>query len=529
MDITYIGNISKDKVLTKNNEVQSSIGGSAIYSSFATKFVNNKLDIGVIGNTTKDYIEVINKSGITFLGKQTSNNTEFFINELEGTCIGKKYNNISFSGNLTTEHLHISFRTGIDIDKIIRNKNISFNSLSIDVMIHSVKNFILKIKEYEDKIDILFCNLSEYQVLKEYIKNIPLVVVTNNRHPVIVKEKERISIANVKECKKIISDTGAGDSFIGGFLGEYLKNKDVNNAVNAGIVASNLSLSNIGPLQLNKNSISIKKIKLLELPSNIIVLGNSCAGKSTFVNEFNKYFDIYSNIDDLDPLLEVFDVDDRLREDKKQLFDKKFNENIKFCRDILEQYKEDYPEINFYTNLSKNSEGHDILRPILWDKIIEYSLINNDSSNKIIQFARGRDRLYEKEFGKEIYKRSINIIYKYLSNKDSTLIINMKSPYITRTIRNENRAKNGGHYVSETTMKQVYSQDCFYSEKYKNFSILNIDNRRILVCNMINKQVDDDKIKKYMSKKINSIIKQYNKFKEESYGFKKVTKRDIAK
>lgn len=515
MKITYVGNISKDEIINKENKKYISIGGSAIYSSFATRAINHKIDIEIIGNTSRKNIEIINKRNIYFYGKQNKNETKFFINEIENSCIGKNYNNISFKGYLNTEHLHISFRKGIDIDKILESKKISFNSLSVDVMIHSIEDVIPKLEKYEDIIDILFCNLSEYKVLKEKISKIPLIIITNNKYPIIIKSNNDIFVMNVKKCEHIVSDTGAGDSFIGGFLGEYIKNKNIYEAVRVGILTSNLSLSKIGPLEKDINNLNKKKDKILKLPSNIIIMGNSCVGKTTFVQEFNKYFDVYENIDDLDPLLEIFRLDDILRENKKLLFDKNIQKNIKFCKDILEQYKNEYPNINFYTSCSIDKKGHDIINPILWDKILEYSLKNNTSRNKIIEFARGKDQLYEKKYGKDCYRRSIEIICKYLTNIDDTLIINIKAPYENRLIRNESRRKKGGHYVSTETMNQVYKDEIFNINKKDEFSIINIKNKDMLVYDLYNQQVDEDKIIEYINNKIYKLIEEYNNLKGE--------------
>ena len=46
------------------------------------------------------------------------------------------------------------------------------------------------------------------------------------------------------------------------------------------------------------------------LPKNIIVVGNSCAGKTTFIDFFKSFYNIYTDIDDLAPLLEMFMIDD---------------------------------------------------------------------------------------------------------------------------------------------------------------------------------------------------------------------------
>lgn len=528
MKITYIGNVSKDNIKTIRGENKTSIGGSAIYSSFATKLVNKNINISIVSNTTRRNIEYIKCNNIQFEGNQIENDTEFMIDEQKGTCIGKNYNNIYLKNKIITDHLHVSFRKGIDISSIINNTELKYKTLSADVMIHSVENIIPEIIKYESKIKILFCNLQEYDIIKDYVRKIPLLIITNNKYPIIIKEKGIFYIYNVKKCKNIVSDTGAGDSFIGGFLGEYLKNKNIEDAVKAGAETSSLSLLNIGPLKTNSKMI-LNKGKIKKLPSNIIVLGNPCTGKTTFINILTKYFDVYSKIDDIKPLQEVFYIDDTIRKNVAILMESEFNKNIRYCKDIIEEYKMDCPKINYYTKPSKNKKGHDIIRPVLWDKIIEYAIRDDNNINKIIEFSRGKDELYEKEYGEDVYQKSIKEIFKYLVNKNDTIIINIKAPYSIRIERNKERAKSGGHYVSDNAMEKVYKKDYFNSKKYDKFSTLNLYNEKILVYNMNNSQINRDKLEEYIIQKIKNMVKIYNEFKEKENGFKESSKGSISK
>lgn len=528
MKITYVGNVSKDNIKTIRGENKISIGGSAIYSSFATKSVNKNINISVVSNTTEKDIEYIEYNNIQFEGRKIENETEFMIDEKNGTCIGKNYNDIYLENKTITDHLHVSFRKGIDINNIINNTKIKYKTLSVDVMIHSVKSIIPQIIKYESKINILFCNLQEYKIIREYVEKIPLVIITNNEYPIIIKEKGKLYIYNVKKCKNIVSDTGAGDSFIGGFLGEYLKNKNTEDAIKVGAEVSRLSLLSIGPIKSN-SKIILNKEKIKKLPNNIIVIGNPCTGKTTFINILTKYFDVYSKIDDVKPLQEVFYMDDTIRKNADILTDSKFNKNIIYSKDIIEEYKISYPKINYYTKPSKNKKGHDIIRPILWNKIIEYAIMDNNSKNKIIEFSRGKDEQYEKEYGEDVYQKNIKEIFKYLVNKDDTIIINIKSPYNTRIERNKKRAKRGGHYVSDNTMEKVYRKDYFNSEKYGKFSAFNIDSEKILVYNLNNNQRNKNHIEEYIAQKIKNMVKIYNEFKEKENGFKESTKRNISK
>lgn len=74
----------------------------------------------------------------------------------------------------------------------------NYRHLSIDVMMHSVVDFI--------------------SIIKKYINNIPLVVVTNENKPVLAITPTNTISYNVTNNSNVKSTTGAGDSFIGGFF-----------------------------------------------------------------------------------------------------------------------------------------------------------------------------------------------------------------------------------------------------------------------------------------------------------------------
>ena len=255
------------------------------------------------------------------------------------------------------------------------------------------------------------------------------------------------------------------------------------------------------------------------MPKNLIVIGNSCAGKSTFVRIFEKYYNLYINIDDYGPLLEIFKLDDKIRQDEAIVLNKEIEKNINYCSEIIEEYRRDYPNIKYYTKISENLKGHEILRPILWDLILEYSLKKEKEENKIIQFARGKDKLYESEFGRDVYKRSITKIYENIENAQETIIVNLIAPLENRINRNLERERKGGHYVSESTIKQIYDKDYFISENYKEYNVIKIKDKKVLVINILNNQLKEEEIEKNIYLKIERILKKYNKFMEEEYGF----------
>ena len=67
------------------------------------------------------------------------------------------------------------------------------------------------------------------------------------------------------------------------------------------------------------------------------------------------------------------------------------------------------------------------------------------------------------------------------------LNVNLISSLETRKNRNRIRFENGGHYVSDDTMDNVYSKDIFkYTKTWENFGYLLVDERTIPVYTIVN-------------------------------------------
>lgn len=517
LDLIYVGNISEDSIISnEKGELHKCFGGSTIYSSYASKCVSSNLKIGVIGNACIKYKNELEANGIKFLGKIMENNTQFYINEVTNECFGTNYNMVSYEGSekIVTQHLHVSFRKGINVEQILNNQLILYNTLSIDVMIHSVKEMIPIIIKYLKKIDIIFCNMDEYQIIKEYINNKIKVVITNNSKPIVLIENEKIFIQKIENVDNIVSVTGAGDSFIGGFLGEFLLSNNLKKAIQMGMKTSQKSILQYGPLKECEVEINNTKNTIKEIPRKIIVIGNSCAGKSTFVKYYKALFDIYTEIDDIEPLKEVFKLDDMIRENTFNLYT--IEKDIQYCFDIVEEYKSDITHINFYTKKAIVGDGHIILRPVLWDKILKYSLNKYKGNNVIIQFARGKDETYEKEYNQNVYLRNLLTIDEKICLDSKTIIINLQADLEKRLIRNEERKLNGGHYVEEETMKKIYEKDIFEFSIDNGVSFLSLNGKKILVYNLNNNVIyDKNELQQYMKNEIINIIRYYNKYMED--------------
>ena len=512
IDICYVGNSSIDYIKTKNG-FKKVIGGSAVYSSIASRAITNK-NITIISNISAEIERILISKNINYIGNVLQKTNEFSIDEEKKTChfLEKVENIIEIREPLNINNLHISFRKGVDIEKIISNSKIKYKKLTIDVMIHSVKDFIPYINRYINKIDTLFCNMEEYLLLKEYVCLIPRIIITNEDKPIILIDGNSSYFFDIVSSKKIISSTGAGDSFVGGFLGALCENCAINECVNYGINISELSLQNFGPVKTKIPEITkLKKNKQpKKLPQNIIVIGNSCSGKSTFINYFKEQFNIYSDIDDLAPLLEMFKIDDISRSGNiNDLINIK--KDIKYMNDIYQQYLDNYDNIDHYSIKTFNG-GHDIVKPVLWDIILKKSVKKNKSRNNIIQFSRGCDELYEKEIGHDVYNRNILEVINILKTTKNLLIINIVSDLDIRKKRNLIRYQNGGHFVSMETMNKVYNSDIFnYNQLSNNKGFILLNNIKYPVYTIKNnKMLSPFELKKFLMYNVNEIIKYFN-------------------
>ena len=234
-------------------------------------------------------------------------------------------------------------------------------------------------------------------------------------------------------------------------------------------------------------------------------------------------------IDDLEPLLEVFILDDLLYQNKIEKL-KKIKNKLKYANKIWEEYNDNINSIDHYTKPANLGDGHDIIRPILWDYIIQLAVVNSETHN-IIQFSRGSDELYELQFSQNAYFCGIKKIIDNLENNNNSIIVNLVSSLEIRKNRNRIRFENGGHYVSDDTMNNVYSKDIFeYTKTGKNFGYLLVDERTIPVYTIVNdKTFSEIELNKFLKYNVNKVIEYYNDFKEEKHGIKKNSKRDLAK
>lgn len=182
---------------------------------------------------------------------------------------------------------------------------------------------------------------------------------------------------------------------------------------------------------------------------------------------------------------------------------------------MCEKYNDNINSINHYTKPANLGDGYDIIRPILWDYIIQMAVANSETHN-IIQFLRGKAELYESQFSKNAYFHSIESFINTLKNSNNCIVVNLVSNLETRKNRNRIRFENGGHYVSDDTMDKIYSKDIFeYTKTGENFGYLLVAGQTIPVYTIVNdKTLNEIALNNFLEYNVNRVIKYYNDFKE---------------
>lgn len=491
-DLVYIGNISRDKHI----DTSEYWGGNAFHSAIASALFEEK-KIGIISGIGKDFDEEILKTLdiININGKTKQENCNVFLTDSENSSfklIGESYLPYpSVSERIFSQHLHISLRKGVPVEDILNNPMIRYDSLSVDVIYTSIDYALDMICHFNERISLIFCNFKEYVKIKDHIPSV-LAIVTNEYRPVSLwKNGIFQQMFIVPFCDKVIRADGTGDNFIGGFLSVPRK-KDLHDNIMRGIAMSwsavtckkryELTHQELALALKEVEKINIKSIK--KMPKHVIVIGNPCSGKTAFTDYIIDYFsNYYTSIDDYGALCDVFALDDCIRSTSNILATldefrlKRKAQTV--VNDYLNSYHSSESALSLYTIPNSNG-GHDILRPELWDIILEESLLGlSDNKNYIFQLSRGTDQQYMcyKSISKQqVYDDALLMIIRKLKCRaNEILIVNLTADYEIRILRNRHRALCGGHYVSDIAMKNIYAEDVFAQKCSNKTGILTID------------------------------------------------------
>jgi len=282
MSLLIVGSIALDNVETPHGKVVHSLGGSAIFTSMASKNFCKSSVVGIVGEDfPKEHFELLAENDINTKDLKVVSGKTFHWSG--------KYNDLNKAETLDTQ---LNVFADFDPQLCEENKNCDYLFLgNIDPVLQlrvlkqmdntkitacDTMNFWItaakaKLIEVINNVDILFINEDELRMLTN-VHNIfeavqktkemgpKLIVVKRGEYGSFAYSDDFIFFAPVYPVRKVIDPTGAGDSFAGGFMG-YLTsigNFDETTLKNAMIYGTVTASFNV-------ESFSVEKLKNIDM------------------------------------------------------------------------------------------------------------------------------------------------------------------------------------------------------------------------------------------------------------------------
>ena len=282
MSLLIVGSIALDNVETPFGKVVHSLGGSAIFTSMASKNFCKSSIMGIVGKDfPKEHFMLLEENGINTQDIKVTFGKTFHWSG--------KYNDFNKAETLDTQ---LNVFANFDPQLCEDNKNCDYVFLgNIDPVLQlrvlkqmnnakitacDTMNFWIsgsksKLLEVINNVDILFINEDELRMLtgvhnifkaaqKAKELNPKLIVVKRGEYGSFAYSDEFIFFAPVYPVRKVVDPTGAGDSFAGGFMG-YLasvgnfKETTIKNAMIYGTVTASFNVESFSVDGLKKISI----------------------------------------------------------------------------------------------------------------------------------------------------------------------------------------------------------------------------------------------------------------------------------
>ena len=268
--LALIGNLAIDTIINSNFQLENAPGGSS--AAVATASVQLGIDCSILSIIGRDFptdwLSTLDNLGIdiswiTISEKEKSMKIKMIYDkdwELESIEIRDKIKEgPNISSMPRTEAVHICPAPCEDQLELVKKLRKKSEILSLNFSEYYIKEYekneFFNSMDWEN-LDIVFLNEKEAKALtkekapekmaKKFLeKDVDLVAITMGKKGVLV-QNENVLIRAGSEDIEVVDPTGCGDSFIGGFLGEYLKSKNVKKAQGMGSYMASLTAQKKG-------------------------------------------------------------------------------------------------------------------------------------------------------------------------------------------------------------------------------------------------------------------------------------------
>jgi sugar/nucleoside kinase (ribokinase family) len=299
MSILVIGTVAIDAIETPTQKRPQVLGGSATYIALSAKYFSQDIRlVAVIGCDFPDkYLELLKDNDLDLQGLEIDPEGKTFF------WSGRYHEDMNNRDSLDTQlNVLATFQPKVPA-AYLDSEILCLGNLSPEVqmqVIEQVPNAKLKVldtmnfwmtapfvdglKEVLKQIDVLIINDAEAKELSgcsNLIKaaqviramGVPTLVIKKGEHGAYLFNEDGIFAAPALPLHEIVDPTGAGDSFMGGFVGylsqcDQIETNDLKKALLYGTVMASFNVEDFGPegmLNLDASEIDSRMRTLLAL------------------------------------------------------------------------------------------------------------------------------------------------------------------------------------------------------------------------------------------------------------------------
>ncbi|MHA1588589.1 MAG: carbohydrate kinase family protein [Candidatus Thorarchaeota archaeon] len=280
MDIVVVGHLSRDLLVTPET-ARETLGGGTAYAMLAPSLGISKCGIvSCIGSDfDEEYMRALVKSGLDMTGvSRAGPHTTRFINQYDSAGVRTQRveaiaapikKNALLEHHLQSRVIHFCPLIGeIDISCIKSAKEAgALVSLDPQGFLRTVQGDRVVPKEWTDRaavlehVDVLKLDEAELKsavgttteidaVGKLLNEGPEIVIVTRDRRgSTIYTQEDKIDIPLVL-ADQLVDTTGSGDTYVIGFLVEYVRNEDLRQAGVFGASCASFNLETMGPYEM---------------------------------------------------------------------------------------------------------------------------------------------------------------------------------------------------------------------------------------------------------------------------------------
>lgn len=268
--LAVIGHLAIDTIIHPDFKLENVPGGSS--AAVATASVQLGIDCSIQSMIGKDFpsewLSVLDSLGIDISSieiskKEKSLNIKMIYHknwELDKIEISNKMKEgLKVLSMPRTEAVHICPQSPEDQIELVKNLRKKSEILSINFSEYYNKDYqetdFFNSIDWND-LDLVFLNDKEAKAMtseknpekmaKKFLDSgVNVVAITMGKKGVLVLNENEMIRAGAQDVK-VIDPTGCGDSFIGGFLGEYLKSRNIKKAQGMGSYMASLTAQKKG-------------------------------------------------------------------------------------------------------------------------------------------------------------------------------------------------------------------------------------------------------------------------------------------